>query len=148
MSVARALLLAVILLGGCRLIDQRTFQRAGAAPTPAELQRSATLAAARAARPLIRIAPGQLDHDWRPDLLTAVRDALLRDPNAAFDIITPIPTARGPDAQRAAVLQGSADARAVADVIQADGVDAQRLHIGARGDAGTPGRVVMVFLRG
>jgi hypothetical protein len=147
------LLLAVlgVAVAGCRLIDQRTFEPAGVAPTAGELGRSGALAggvaAGRPPRPLVTVMPGDLEHDWKPDVLAAVRDALARDPNAAFDIVTPYPTRLGQAARDRAVATGAADAAAVAGVIEADGVAADRLHLGARGDAGQPAREVMILPR-
>lgn len=143
--------LAAAPLGGCRLIDQRSFESGGAAPSSAALARSADLAAglgmASSARPLARVYPDDPGHDWKPDVLAAVRDALVRDPDASFDVVTPIPTARSPERQREAVAIGAADAAAVAGVIEADGVAADHISLAARGDDGDPPREVMVFLR-
>ncbi len=143
------LALMCVALGGCKLIDQRSFEPRATAPSSGQVARSSQVAATRLvpALPLVSVFPGDLEHDWRPDVAAAVRAALVRRPDAAFDIVTPIPTARGPDAQRAAMLTGSADAAAVAAVMQAEGIPAERLHLGARGDAGNPRRDVLVFVR-
>ena len=79
--------------------------------------------------------------------MTAVRDVLVRQPDAEFDIVAPFPSAADASVQQAALQQGREDTTAVAAAIAADGVAAERLHQGARGDSGRPPRMVLILMR-
>jgi hypothetical protein len=138
---AAALLAGIVMLGGCTLIDQRTFRRTSA-PDPAT-------AAARPlpALPLIVIRFDHPDDDYGPALTTAVQDAQVRNPAADFDVLTPIPTKASPDVQKQFIAQGSEDASVIGRALQAIGVDADRVHLGFRGDDGSPPREVRVYAR-
>jgi hypothetical protein len=128
-------------LGGCTLLDQRSFERTPQAP--------AADAATRAALPehallTIRFAN---DEDWRPALREAVAAAQGRKPDVAFEVAAPVPLGATPARQDQAVRQGAADATEIADGLLALGVDPGRVHLALRGDAGTPPREVRLYVR-
>ena len=129
------------MLGGCTLIDQRTFRRTSA-PDPA-----ASAPRPLPALPLIVIRFDRPDDDYRPALETAVQDAQVRNPAVSFDVLTPIPTKATPEVQRTYIAQGSEDAKTVGRNLQEIGVDADRVHLGFRGDDGSPPREVRVYVR-
>jgi hypothetical protein len=144
MPLSSRLLPAVLLalLAGCTLIDRRTFAPAPAAPSAADLAhaRLPTL-------PLVTIRFGATEPDYGPALTTAVQDAVARKPDATFEVMTPIPSDAPPAVQAAAARQGTEDMRGVANAIAAAGVAQDHVHLGFRGDAGTPPRQVEVFVR-
>jgi len=138
--LARVLLALPLLAGGCRLVDQRTFQRAPAAPAASELQRQALLVL-----PLVTIRFDQRDIDWQGPLQEAVLNAQARKPDVAFDVIVPIPLGESREAQDRAQTQGQQDAILVANALLRNGVSADRVRLGFRGDPGRPPREVLVY---
>ena len=137
-----ALLAALLALGGCKMIDQRTFQRTPAAPSPAALSRSLL-----APLPIARLQPASPESGWRAQLDAAVREALARNPDTHFDVMTPIPTAASRTIQDGYERAGTLDAQTVAAALQQDGVDAAHITIGFQGDGGKPAREVRLYTR-
>ena len=138
-----AALAALVASAGCRLVDQRTFAGTVLAPSGAQLAAGDQAAAL----PLVSIRFDRLDIDWQPPLLDATRGALARQPDAQFDLVTPVPVQASLDLQDRALTSGVADMQQVADVLLADGVAADHVHLGSRGDPGQPVREVRVYVR-
>lgn len=147
MSRFRLVLLLTIALTSCRLVDQRTFERAGLYPGAAQLARADYAQRALPPPPLVTIRFGNPDSDWQPVLIAAARDARARKPDVTFDVVTPIPTSAPIPVQDAAQKTGAQDAAAVAAVLQGDGVSADQIRIGSRGDPGQPPREIEVYVR-
>jgi hypothetical protein len=142
-ALAALLLIPAVLapVGGCTLVDQRTFQAEAPAPGAEELAR-----AQAAARPLVSVRLDQ-ETPWRPALAEAVQAAQQRRPGAAFDVMALVPTQAAPAEQDRRVAQAAGDARTVAEAMGAAGVPAEQVRLGLRGDPGTPAREVRVFQR-
>lgn len=147
--MAGAAVVALLAAPGCHLVDQRTFAGAAVAPNAAQLAANQQAAAALplASVRLDRVGDGLLHEDWRPALLDAVRGVLGQRPDAQFDVVTPLPMQASLDLQDRALTSGAADSQQVADVILADGVAADHVHLGTRGDPGQPTREVRVYVR-
>ncbi len=133
-------MLALIALAGCKLVDQRTFERTPTAPSAAELAR-----AAQERKPILTISFAIADANWRPALALAVLGAEAHNPNAVFDVVTPVPVMASRDAQDKFIKQGQDDAAMVAREIQANRVPPERVTVSLRGDPGNPPRQVQVF---
>lgn len=133
-------LLALLALSGCRLIDQRTFERAPETPSAAALARPLLPAA-----PVVRLQPAA-GGDWRAALDAAVKQALAGKPDAAFDVMTPVPIMAKRADQDRFVRDGIADAKAVAAALQQDGVPEGRVTIGFQGDFGQAVREVRLYV--
>ncbi len=136
------LLAAMLLAGGCTLVDQRTFQAAAPAPTGEELARARV-----PLPPLMSVRLGATGVDYRPALAEVVRDAMVRNPDASFDVMALVPTQAAPAEQDRRVAEGAQDALAVATAMNAAGVPQEKLHLGLRGDPGSPAREVRIYLR-
>lgn len=138
----------ILLLAGCRLVDQRTFERAGFYPGATQLQRADYAQRALPPPPLVTIRfGGQPDSGWQTVLVEAAREARGRKSDVSFDLVTPIPTTASLAVQDAAQRTGAADAQAVAMVLEGDGVSPDQIRLGARGDAGQPPREIEVYVR-
>ena len=137
-----AALLCCVLLVGCTLIDQRTFNpRAGfPATVPAP-------PGPPAAVPLVTIDVSKANPDYAASLHQAVADALSRKPTVEFDVVSVVPATGTPEQQVAAASGITGDAREIARAINADGVDDDRIHLSARADGGVATRQVQVFVR-
>ncbi len=134
---ARALLVLAVLAvasGGCKLVDQRTFDaHADRKPVP-------HVPPARPGRPappplaLVRFNTGP--EDWQPGLSAIVRQALARKPLALFRVETVVPATGTPQAQ-AVVLADAAERRGrlVADTIVAAGASTAQVEMTASSDA-------------
>jgi hypothetical protein len=139
-------LAAPLLLTGCwapdwKLIDQRTFW-------PPHAPEAGDVARANLPKfPLAVIRFDDLDADYRPALAEAVQAAVDRKADVEFDVLTPIPTTAPQAEQDRFATQGEADAQEVATALAADGVLPDRVHIGFRGDPGSPPREVRVYVR-
>jgi hypothetical protein len=127
-------------LTGCKLVDQRTFEPAASGPAAAALTRPDL-----PPLPLVTISFATPDIDWRPTLLEAVLAAQSRKADAAFEVVTPIPTAANQDVQDKYSAQGQLDGQLVARELQNDGVPADHVSVRFQGDQGAPGREVRVF---
>jgi hypothetical protein len=138
LALAALLLVAV---AGCRLIDQRTFGAAPTAPQPAALAQPGLPAS-----PLLTLQLTNPDFDWRTPLDDAVRAALARKPDVAFDVVAPIPTNAPLDKQDAYMRTGRADMLMIAQALEADGIPPARITLALRGDPGTPPREIRLYV--
>ncbi len=143
----RYLTMAVpLLLTGCwapdwKLIDQRTFW-------PATTPGTTDVARANLPKvPLVVIRFDNLDSNYESALADALVAAQARKADVEFDVLTPMPTTADQAEQDQFARQGEADAQAVAAVLIEDGVPPDRVHIGFRGDPGSPPREVRVYVR-
>ncbi len=146
---ARALLVLAALAvasGGCKLVDQRTFDaRADRKPVP-------HLPPARPGRPpppplaLVRFNAGP--EDWQPALSAIVRQALARKPLALFRVETVVP-ARGTPQAQAVLLADAARRRGrmVADTVVAAGASTAQVEMTASSDAAVSQPEVRVTVR-
>ncbi len=136
-----ALLAALLVPGGCKMIDQRTFERTPPAPSQAALNRPVL-----PPLPVARLQPASPGSGWRAQLDAAVQQALAHDPNAHFDVMTPIPTAATRTVQDGYERSGTLDAQTVAAALQQDGVDPAHITVGFQGDGGKPAREVRLYV--
>ena len=134
--------LFVFALAGCTLVDQRTFRREGAAPGGEELSR-----AAASARQVVAVRMGEPGEAWRRVVADAVQAAEQRAPGGVFEVMGLVPLQAEASAQDRRVAEAARDARAVAEVLGAAGIPAERVLLGLQGDAGSPARDVRVFQR-
>ena len=139
----RAALLLALILPGCTLIDQRTFERDGAGPDAAAITRSA----ASPKLPLVTIRFDDPDADFRPALADAIDAAQSAKPSVEFDVVAPIPTKATQAVQDRFAAQGKTDTATVAEAFGYAGILLDRVHVGLRGDPGDPPREVLVFVR-
>jgi hypothetical protein len=140
------LLLCCAMLAGCKLVDQRTFDRmAGRAPVP-----HAPAAVARgpaAVPPLFVVHSGQSDQQWQPGLRGAVGEALARKPNALFTVESVVPPAPSPAAQ-AAALQAATTLRGrpVAEATTRDGAQPAQVEMAAMSDPAVKAPEIRVYV--
>ena len=138
-----AVLLSMTLLGGCTLIDQRTFNpMAGAKPAP-----PLPPPGPAPAPPLVTIDFGRPNPDYTTALQQAVDQARSRKPDVQFDVVTVVPNTGTPENQVAAATALTADAREVARRIEANGVDDDHIHLLARAQIGVPTRRIEIYVR-
>jgi len=142
MRRAGSALAVLALLGGCKLIDQRTFERAPTGPAAAQLARPDL-----PPLPLLTINPSKPDADWRTALADAVLAAGARKPDVSFEVVTPIPTSAKQPVQDDYARNGQADAQVVATALQSDGVLPERISLRFQGDPGAPAREVRLYVR-
>ena len=142
MAVFRYVSPMILLLAGCTLIDQRTFDaHAG------ELAKPPAVAGPPAAQPLVTVDFAHPSPDYTAALQQAVAEATSRKPDVQFDVVTVVP-ATGTTAQQAAAAAGlTPDAREIARAINDDGVADDRIHLSARAEGGAESRQVQVFVR-
>ncbi len=134
--------LSLSILAGCTLIDQRTFNpQAGRKPPDL-----AGPAGPGAPPPLITVDFSHPSPDYAAVLRQAVVSALSRKRDVQFDVVTVVPATGAPADQVGAATGLTADARAIARAINADGVDDDRIHLLARAE-GVTTRQVQVFVR-
>ncbi len=136
-------LLVALGVTGCKLIDQTAF-----APAPSALP-TLTPATPRleSRAPLLTIDQGTRLTDYQALLRYAVRQAEERDPAVQFDVLGVVPDKGSPAEQVKAAEQASQAATAVARSIVGDGVDAARVHLGARANPDVSQPQVRVYVR-
>lgn len=140
----RAVLAALFLiaLAGCTLVDQRSFRSEGAAPGAEEVAR-----AAAAARQVVSVRMGDPAEAWRRVVADAVQAAEQRTPGSMFEVMGLVPLQAPAAEQDRRVAEATRDARAVAEVLGAAGIPAERVRLGLQGDGGNPARDVRVLQR-
>ena len=125
-------LLVLVLLAGCTLIDQRSFETRRSAPDAA----ADTAAPVAPAAPPLAIADGA--PGWPERLAAIARDAATRDPSCRFDLVAPVPLA-GDAAQRAAFrARQAANLQQAAAALAAAGIAPGHIRLALRGDPGQP----------
>jgi hypothetical protein len=136
-----SLLMIASLLGGCTLVDQRTFNpRAGMEPPPPPST------APGPPPPLITVDFEKPNPAYEAPLREAVDQALSRKQTVEFDVITIVPAVGLPAQQVDAAISIRADARDIARVIGNEGVDPDRIHMLARAEPGVTARQVRVYV--
>ena len=132
---ATSVMLAVMLLAGCKLIDQTTF-----APSPEAKAQTAEFPKADARTPLVSINFAQPDPDYQGLLRYAVHAAAERDPSVAYDVVAMLPPNADVGAQQ---KHGVEVMRAMVE----QGVPAARIHLGLRSAAAGAEPEVRVYVR-
>ncbi len=135
MEIARiALIVALPLLAGCKLVDQRTFYPP-VKPEPASL-------AAQPQRdiPAMIIRIGALEPDWRPAVADLVEQSIGRQPDARFEIVAAI-------APNGSAQDQTSAARDIAQAIGGLGVLPSRTTLGLRTVDGTTVLDIRIFVR-
>lgn len=140
-------LLGCVILGGCALVDQRSFdRRAGRAPVPHAPERVAHGPAP--VPPLFVVQVGAPEEEWRPGLRQAVAEALARKPNVLFTVQSVVPLASSPSGQAAAIrTAGLEQGVPVADAIVADGARPSQVEMQAASDPGLQRPEVRIAVR-
>lgn len=127
-AAAVAALTPVLVIAGCKLIDQTTFAPAPAtgptftAPAP-ELE---------ARRPLMTIDLGTKLPEYRTILRYGVHEAQLRRPDVQFDVVSVVPDTGTPEHQVQTAASAQGFAASVMRDIMAEGVPAERIRLSAR----------------
>ena len=130
----------ILLVGGCTLIDQRTFNpRAGLGPIPPP--------GVGPPPPLIAIDFAGSAPVYEASLRQAVDQAIARKPTVVFEVATVVSATGTLEQQAEAASSLRNDARDVARIIAEEGVDADRINLVARSEAGAAGRQVLVMVR-
>lgn len=143
-ATARAACLAApLLLGGCKLVDQTTFAPAPVPPARAQL----AVAKTPARVPLATVHLPDPAADYRGPLGYAVTQAEAVKPDVAFDVVTVLSGKGTPIEQERAAKQGRADAVAVMEALQKQGVPASRIRLGGEIDPAVSERTVRVYVR-
>ena len=139
---ALASLLTLALLGGCKLIDQRTFESTPKGPAAAQLAHGPL-----PPLPLLTVDPSNPNNNWESAVADAVLAAEARKPDVQFDVVTPIPTSATQKIQDLYTNNGQTDSQAVATALQSDGVPPERISLSFQGDPGAPAREVRLYVR-
>jgi hypothetical protein len=134
---------ALLLLGGCTLIDQNTFYPGAKDPpvVPQPPKPAAAPPVPSGPPPLVTISPGAKPADYARVLGKAVHDAQARKPDVMFDVVE----MEAPNAPADTVL--GAAATDVAREIVANGVPPARIRLVARPDASAVEKEVRVYVR-
>ena len=146
-AILPAILPVIILLGGCKLVDQRTFDRHAGRKPVAHVPVVASVVVPPVP-PLLVVPTREAPGDWQPRLDAAVREALARKPNVLFTVQSVARAGADAEAQ-AAALRAVIDSqgRAVAQAITADGASALQVEMSAVADPAATDAEVRVFVR-
>ena len=131
-------------IAGCKLVDQTTFGGGPETPPPDALTRALQPGPPV---PLVQIVFNGGQVAYARQLRLAVLMAEGRRPGIQYDLVTVVPARGSPADQVAAARQGESDAIAVADEMNALGVDPPRIHMAARTDPGVNTRELRIYVR-
>ncbi len=135
---AAAVLAALVLVAGCTLIDQTTFDpNAGKKPVPVAPV-APVVARPPPGPPAFMTISFPRTGDLRAEVAEAVKQARARKPDVAFDVVEVVGSQPGEVGEEAAE---------VARLIVAQGVPAGRVHLQAQPETGAVGRQVRVYVR-
>lgn len=127
MSVIPWLAIPLLLIGGCTLIDQRTFNAAAGVAPVIPVAPPPLVAAPIDPRALFTLRPpALLDDAGVRALQSVIRQAVARKPSVAFSVVAIVPTTAADTAQSTAVLR----------TVIAAGVPPARVRL--RAETGTP----------
>jgi hypothetical protein len=132
---ATSVMLAVMLLAGCKLIDQTTF-----APSPEAKAQTVEVPKADARTPLVSINFAQPDPDYQGLLHYALHAAEARDSSVEYDVIALLPPNADVGAQQKHGLE-------VMRAMVGQGVAARRIHLGLRSAEAGAEPEVRVYIR-
>ena len=127
-------LAALLLLAGCKLVDQRSFFPPSK-PGAAEL---ASVVSADA--PVLSLRLGAMEPDWHPAIIQLVEATLARQPDATFEVVASI----APNADASAQSRAARD---IAEAITAQGVQPSRVRLALRTVSGAGMRDILVYVR-
>lgn len=136
----RIALLAAVLLSGCALWDQTTFQPASEAEPPAPPGPPAPAPRVDARDPLVTIDYTTPDPVYRDPLRYAVRAAEARRRSVEYDVVAVVASMDG-------AAEGNQRALGVMRAIMQDQVPAARVRLGLRIDPTIPAPRVLVYVR-
>lgn len=135
---------ALPVLAGCHLVDQRSFDRtAGRKPLPPA---APAHPGPVPVPPLLTVRYDTPDPQYRAALATAVDSARRRKPDVLFSVVVLVPPAGTPAQQVAAAEAARGDGRDVAAAIVADGADIGQVELSARAEPGLTTREVRVYV--
>lgn len=145
--IALAILsLAALPVAGCKLVDQRTFDRT--ADRPPVIARPPTVqTAASGPNALVSFPAAAPRSDWADVLHTAADLARTRKSNVLFRVETVVPASGNPQTQARALGDALGAAREAADVIVGDGVDRSQVELAAVTDARVRQPEIRIFVR-
>ncbi|MGI4746480.1 MAG: hypothetical protein ACRYGI_10990 [Janthinobacterium lividum] len=139
-------MLACMVLGGCKLVDQRTFDSAAGRPPVPHVKPARPGPAA--APPLALVRFQAAPETWQPGLTDIVRLALSRKPLALFRVQTLVPATGTPDAQARSLAEaGGTGGRQVAETIIAAGASSGQVEMSAMTDASVTTPEVRVYVK-
>ena len=136
----------LLLLGGCKLVDQTTFNpEAGRSPAVVARPTPPAPPAPSGPTPLLTVRGESAPFDDAVREAVAAARAVRRD--VAFDVITVVAADGTPGEQTARARDGAEGAVQVAALIVAQGVPSGRVRLGARTERGITEREVRVYVR-
>ena len=134
-------LLPLLLLCGCTLVDQRTFNPSAGAAPPVAARPAAEGLSTSSGPPALLTLRMPCNHDAA--IREAVAAARARKRDVVFDVQASVPLDAVPSIEEAA----AADAAAVARSIVETGVPQSRVRLTARPEAGAEPRDIRVYVR-
>jgi hypothetical protein len=132
---ATSVMLAVLLLAGCKLIDQTTF-----APSPEAKAQAVERPRADPRTPLVTISFADPNPEYQGLLHYALHAAAERYPSLDYDVIAMLPPNADVGAQQKHGLE-------VMRAMVTEGVAADRIHLGLRSAAAGADPEVRVYIR-
>ena len=133
-------------LTGCKLVDQRTFDRTADRP-PRPHAPPVALAQATGPEALVSFPASAPASDWADILRTAAGLARSRKADVVFRVEAAVPPNGTPATQEAALAGALGVARQAAEIIVGEGFDRSEVELGAAADASVTRPVIRIFVR-
>lgn len=139
----RRTFLFLLLLAGCKVVDQTTFGAKPVAPPPDLLTQALR---SNSTVPLVVIRFNGGEGAYVDQLRMAVLMAEARRPDAQYDVVTVVPTTGDPAKDAQTATAGQADAAAVGDLMENLGVEPTRIRLSARTEPEAKMRELRVYV--
>jgi len=143
MRLTLTLTLPLLLLAGCKLIDQRSFNPQAGLPPARPVLPALHISGPT---PLVSISYTTADPPYADELANAVKRALAVKPNVLFSVQTLVPLTSSIEAQQAALSAATPTGREIGEAIIADGADQGQIELSVRTDPAVKVKEVRIFV--
>ena len=134
---------ALIMLGGCKIIDQTTFGAKPVAPAP-DFVAEALKPGSKL--PLMTVRFDGTPFNYDTQLKSVLELAQTRRPDAKYHVVTVVPASGDPEKDSRAIENGRYDVRRLEDAMTNDGIPGDDISTPARTEKGITAREIRIYV--
>ena len=141
--LAAAAIAALIVLAGCKIIDQTTFGAKPVAPPP-DFVAEALKPGSKL--PLMTVRFDGTPFNYDAQLKSVLELAQTRRPDAKYHVVTVVPASGDPEKDSRAIENGRYDVRRLEDAMTNDGIPGDDISTSARTEKGITAREIRIYV--